>query len=331
MSLKFFYAVSPKSYQKWIIRHIDYCNFEISPLNLIGFIFLFGVGIGFAVSFIPFLAGWISIEWMFALWAAGFLASNLIMHASIIMIADGRANFVEMILPDALQIISANLRSGLTADKAILTSARPEFGPLEVELRKVAKDTLSGKSFEEAMRGMTKKIKSRVLEKTVNLLVEGLSKGGSLTTLLDSVADDVRQIKLLREEIKSFVMMYGIFIFFAAAIGAPMLYAVSTYMVETISTIGGQVDTEELLKSSTASFIKIGSQKINITGEFLMQYSALAILITSIFGGLLIGLVQEGSEKAGFKIIPMLMGVSFGVFFLLSYMLRNIFGASFFG
>jgi flagellar protein FlaJ len=331
MSLKFFYAMSPKSYQKWIIKHIDYCNFEISPLNLIGFIVLFSVGIGFAVGFIPYLAGWISVEWMFAFWAMGFLATELIMHAIIILIADGRGNFVETILPDALQIISANLRSGLTPDKAILTSARPEFGPLEVELRKIAKDTLSGKSFDEAMRGMTKKIKSRVLEKTVNLLLEGLAKGGSLTNLLDSVADDVRQIRLLRGEIKSFVMMYGIFIFFAAAIGAPMLYAISTYMVETISTIGGQVNTEDLLRSSTAAFINIGTQKLNISGEFLMQYSALAILITSVFGGLLIGLVQEGSEKAGFKTIPLLLGVSFGVFFLLSYMLRNIFGSSFFG
>lgn len=327
MVFRIFYALSPKKYKKWMNDHVDYCNFEISPMNLIGFIILFSFGVGFAVGFLPYLANFVTVGLMFALWAVGTLTSILVMHAILLMIADSRANFVEMILPDALQIISANLRSGLTPDKAILTSARPEFGPLESELRKVAKETLSGKPFDESMRGLTQKIKSKVLGKTVGLLVEGLAKGGSLTTLLDSIAEDIRQVRLLRGEIKSFVMMYGIFIFFAAAIGAPMLYAVSGYMVQTLNAVGGQINTEDLLQINQAvTFLKVKPSEV-ITSDFIFQYSAIAIVITSVFGGLLMGLVQGGSEKAGFKTIPMLMGVSFGVYFALSYGLREIFGA----
>ncbi len=324
MFSNFFYAVSPKGYKDWVERHIEYCNLDTTPIKLIGFFVLFGVGVSFAAAFLVFTLAATSVEIMFFVWAAAFVAIEVVMHTSLLLIADSRASFVELILPDALQIISANLRSGLTPDKAILTSARPEFGPLEVELRKVSKETLSGKPFDESLRGLTQKIKSRVLEKTVGLLIEGLAKGGSLSTLLDSIAEDVRQVRLLRGEIKSFVMMYGIFIFFAASIGAPMLYSVSTYMVETLTTLGSQIHTDELITTSTAiPFFKF--KQSLITTEFLIQYSSAAIIVTSIFGGMLIGLIQDGSEKAGLKFIPMLMGIAFAVFFVAQFLLKSVF------
>ena len=324
----FFYAVSPKGYKKWVERHIDYCNLDVSPIKLIGFFTFFSIGIGFAAGFLAFTLLSVPGEVMLAVWAGGFVVAEIIMHVVLLLIADSRANFVETILPDALQIISSNLRSGLTPDKAILTSARPEFGPLENELRKVSKETLSGKPFDESLRGITKKIKSRVLEKTVDLLVEGLAKGGSLTTLLDSIAEDVRQVKLLRGEIKSFVTMYGIFIFFAAAIGAPILYSVSTYMVQTLTTLGGQIGTEDVLSSVSTSLPLVFKFKNSaITPDFLLQYSTIALTVTSIFGSLLIGLVQDGTEKSGIKFIPVLLGMSLGIFFGSQLVLKYIFSA----
>ena len=44
---------------------------------------------------------------------------------------DGRKTKLEVMLPDYLQITSANLRSGIALDRAMLLAARPEFGFLE--------------------------------------------------------------------------------------------------------------------------------------------------------------------------------------------------------
>ena len=151
-------------------------------------------------------------------------------------------------------------------------------------------------------------------------------KGGSLTTLLDSISDDIRQIRILRREIKSYVMMYGIFIFFAACFGAPLLYSVSTYLVETMTKFGGAADVRELFATTTAvPFFKF--KITDITPDFLLLYSVLAISVTTIFGSLLIGLIQEGTEKAGLKFIPVLLSLGLAVFFLSRIVFKNIFGS----
>lgn len=322
------YALAPKGYRSWVDRHIDYCNLEVKPAKLMSFFFLSSFVVGFLAGIFVELAG-APLEYMFLSWGGVFLLCLLVMHLALIMIADSRANLVETILPDALQIISANMRSGLTPDRAILASARPEFGPLEAELKRVSKETLSGKSFEEAMRGITKRIKSSILQKTVELVVEGMSKGGSLTTLLDSIADDVRQVKLLRGEIKSFVIMYGIFIFFAAAIGAPLLYSVSTFMVQTLNNLSSSVgDVDVLTSGSSSTALSLFKFKPStVTTDFLLQYSAVAIFVTCIFGSLIIGLVQDGTEKAGLKYIPVMLLISFAVFLGSQAILSSLFAS----
>lgn len=327
MPTQILYSISPKPYKRWLERHMVYCDLGISPVKMVGFFFTFSVLIAAALGVVSNVFLGASLEMMLAVSVAGFFVTAAMMHMMLIMIADSRAGFVETILPDALEIISANMRSGLTPDKAILTSARPEFGPLEAELKRVSKETLSGRPFEESLKGMTRKIKSNVLSKTVDLIVEGLAKGGSLTTLLDSIAEDVRQARLLRGEIKSYVMMYGIFIFFAAAIGAPLLYSVSTYMVQTLNTLGAQVGDIGSLASSSSSVSFLKYKASGISSEFLFQYSAVAILVTSIFGSLLIGLVSDGTEKAGLKYIPVLAGMGFAVFYGSQFVLKEVLSA----
>ena len=319
--IRLFYALSPKGYRNWMKRYVGYCNFDTTAEKMINFFSIFGIGIGLGAAVLGYLFFDFSVLYGVASGAAGFSLFMVLTHLSLIMIADSRANFVESILPDALQIISSNLRSGLTPDKAILASARPEFGPLEAELKKVSRETLSGIPFDESLSNITKKINSKVLEKTVTLLIEGMEKGGSLNSLLERVSEDIRQSKMLRNEIKSFVMMYGIFIFFAASFGAPILYSVSTFMVDTMGSLSSQVSIDATASISTVSFFNF--EPSPITSEFLIQYSAVAILVTSIFGGLLIGLIQDGNEKAGLKFIPILLGVSFAIFFGSQFVLRS--------
>lgn len=321
------YALAPKGYRRWVESHIEYCNFKVQPAKLMSFFFLFSFVAGFFAGLMAHLILATTVETMFLVWAGSFLVCMMVVHALLMMIADSRAGIVETILPDALQIISANMRSGLTPDRAILASARPEFGPLEAELKKVAKETLSGRSFEDSMRGITKRIKSNMFQKTVDLIVEGLAKGGSLTTLLDSIADDVRQAKLVKGEIKSFVIMYGIFIFFAAAIGAPLLYSVSTFMVQTLNNLGSNVGDIDAISSGSTALSLFKFQQSSITQDFLIQYSVVAIIVTSIFGSLIIGLIQDGTEKAGLKYIPVMMAVAFSIFLGSQALLVSVFAS----
>jgi len=321
---KFVYSIMPKNYKSWLEAHIGYCDLKIKPEKLFGSLLFLGALISISISLLLFLFKFLSFFYFIFSFLLLFLICEIIFHGLLVFTADTRANYVEEILPDALQIISSNMRAGLTHDKAILTSARPEFGPLEKELKNAAKETLSGKPLEEALRNMTKRIKSKLLERTVYLLIEGMEKGGSITALLESIATDIRQVRILKREIKSYVMMYGIFIFFAACIGAPLLYSVSIFLVETMTKFGGGIELEELPQAQVR--LPLGTIKISeITPEFLSLYSYLAIGITTFFGSLLIGLVQEGTEKAGLKFLPIFFPIGFGVFLISQIAIRAIF------
>jgi len=315
--------MTPKGYRKWIEFKLDCADFSTQPDDYAGFSILYGLG----VCVITFLAGFLfdfSIYISIVLCISAFAVFEAIMHAIPIMIADSRANFTDEILPDALRLISSNIRAGLTPDKAFLLSARPEFGPLEKQIRDSAKLTLSGISIEEAIRNIPKKIDSKALRRSIDLLVEGMSRGGNLANLLDGLANDIRQTKILRKEVHSIVMMYAIFIFFAAGIGAPLLYGISSFLVGTMQQMGGKATVQQTF---TGGMEFMTFQSVDISQEFLMYYISISLGITSFFGGLLVGLIQEGKEKAGLRYIPILLMISLSVFFLTRMMIVKIFGA----
>jgi len=320
---KIIYRMTPKVYRKWVEYKLTCADFSTHPEDYAGFSIFYGLALAVVTLFVGLLFDF-SIYISIVLGISTFAVFEAIMHAIPLMIADSRANFTEEILPDALRLISSNIRSGLTPDKAFLLSARPEFGPLEIQMRDSAKLTLSGISVEEAIQNIPKKIDSKALRRSIDLLVEGMSRGGNLANLLDGLANDIRQTRILRKEIHSIVMMYAIFIFFAAGIGAPLLYGISSFLVQTMQQMGGRIEIQETF---TGGMKFMTFQAIGISQEFMMYYISISLGITSLFGGLLIGLIQEGKEKAGLKYIPLLLMISLTVFFLTRIMVVQIFGA----
>jgi Flp pilus assembly protein TadB len=150
---------------------------------------------------------------------------------------DSKAKQVEQVLPDALQIMSANLKAGLTVDQALLASAKPEFGIFEKEMNRIGKEITTGKEIEFALQDSTKRIRSEKYKKTVDLIVSGLRSGGRLSELLSQTSDNLRKQGLIDEKIRSSVMMYSIFIFTAIAFGAPVLFGLSSFLVKVLGLI----------------------------------------------------------------------------------------------
>src|SRR5690349_7842694 len=52
---------------------------------------------------------------------------------------------MEEVFPDFIELVSSNLRSGMTTDKALLLSSRKEFYPLDLEILALGKDITTGK------------------------------------------------------------------------------------------------------------------------------------------------------------------------------------------
>jgi len=321
---------TPKRYKEFLKKQMIYAGMKEEIIDrFIGFSFFFTIFLGFIIAFDLWLIGWGLRGIILGIGAGLFLL--IIIQLSIILIADARANEIEKVLPDALQLMAANIRAGMTVDRAIWLSARPEFGVLEEELRIAGAKTVGGKTIKTALMEMSGRIKSEILEKTFRLVIEGIESGGELAHLLEETARNVRTVQSLKKEIKSSVTTYSIFIFFAAVLGAPALYAISLFFVEIMTKLwspkilGGTKVTGSTMGGGLLA--KAGAPTITV--DQLFWFATSSIVITTMFGALIIGLIQTGKEKNGIKFIPALTCGALIVFIVAQYLIKALFGGFF--
>jgi flagellar protein FlaJ len=306
-------AIYPKSYLSWVKKNLEYADVKVSVEKFLATEFLYSLSLAISVALILYTLKFSAFLILIASFGI-FLAFQIISNVMLILIADKRAKFAEEVLPDVLQLTAANLRAGLTPDRALMLAARPEFGLLEDEIRVAAKKAVAGTPIEEAIVGIGKKIKSKLISRTLTLITEGIRKGGEIAGLLEQTAEDIRNTKLLKKEVAAQVTMYAIFIFMAAGLIAPLLYSISTYLVETMAKIGA-AGVEEAVAKYGRSMGFISFRLVKFPPGFLTYYALGAMTITSFFGSLLIGLLREGSEKAGIKFIPIFLILNLIIFF----------------
>jgi flagellar protein FlaJ len=318
---RFVKAILPKKYFEWLRKNLVYASIDISEDKFATLAFAYSLSFSFLIFVILQLTGF-GQYWYFSLLSIPLIF--LLPHLFLILIGDKNAEFVESILPDALQLMAANIRSGLTPDKALLFSARPEFGILEKEIRLAASKAIAGEPLEEALLSIGDRIKSRLVSRTFKLIIDGMRKGGELANLLEQTSEDMREIKLLKKEISAQVGMYAIFILIATGIAAPLLFSLSSYLIQTMYSLGESINIK-----GAESYTSMGFLKLSIGGvspSFIQTYAFLMMLSSSIFGSLLVGILQSGKEKAGLKYIPLLIAANFLIFFLAQIFLGQVIG-----
>ena len=238
---------------------------------------------------------------------------------------DAKAKFVEEVLPDALRLMASNLHAGLTIDKALLLAARPEFGPLQEEIMYMGKEVTVGKDFVEALYGITKHIRSDKLLKTVNVIASSIRSGGQLAPLLEQTSRNLRDQYFIEQKIRANIKMYIIFIFAAVGVGAPMLYALSTFLVEVLTGILSGID----IPPTAGLDLPLNLAKTSIDVGFVKAYVITAILVTAVMGSFIVGLIQRGSEREGFRYIPIIVALSLTVFFVVRFLIGQLLGGLF--
>lgn len=318
-------ALFPRSIRKKVRTAIGYSYFDMDPEKFLGFAILFGLGIGFVLAFFIDYYDVLSIGVAFVICVA---LVEFILYIWLVMSADSKARFVDEALPDALQLMSSNIRGGLTTDKALLMSARPEFGPLEEEIKRIGKETMAGKDLADSLEKTTDKIKSKNLQRAMDLIVQSLKSGGQLADLLDQTANDLREQQMIQKEISASVLMYVIFIVIAIALGAPALFAMSSFLVTLLTKNMAMIASD--LPTNMADMggaMPISIREMTITPEFIRTYSLISLSMSSFFGSLIMGLILKGEEKAGLKFFPLILSIALGLFLLARYVLDLTLGS----
>lgn len=256
---------------------------------------------------------------------AGLPMGLIIPYAFFVVMAERRKKAIERVLPDALLLMSANIESGLTVDKAFLLSARDEFGPLADDIRRAAMKMFGGKPVEEALLELAEDTNSPLFEETLKLLIDGINSGGEVSSLLESSADDIRKSLHLREEIAANVKMYSMFILFASLLGAPLLFGVSTYLAQTTKEMwasqAGGINLESIPDTGPFSF---SAPSFDV--EFFRMFAVASLIISNAFAALIISEIKNGNIKNGFKLVPIFVVVAVIAFFIVDIVIQNTLG-----
>lgn len=144
-------------------------------------------------------------------------------------------------LPYALRHMGIELKSGKGLHDTLITIRDAGYGTFSDEIKRVLEEVKFGKSTEDALLEMSKRIKSEGLQRAIQQIVGTLRVGGNLAHSLDIIANDISfemQIKLKEyaQKLNSFILIYTFIAILAPVITLIMLMAGSTVMGDVISS-----------------------------------------------------------------------------------------------
>jgi len=236
--------------------------------------------------------------------------------------SSARVKKIEALFPDFLQLVSSNLRAGMTIDRSMLLSAREEFDPLDKEILKAGRDITTGKEIDVALISMAERIGSEKIAKIIQLIISGIESGGDMARLLEETAQNMRNRLFLEKKAASSVLMYVIFIFVAVAVGAPALFALSNILVEVLTSLLGTLpDLSSVAASGANTPFTLSS--VNISTTFIFYFSIVFMLGINLLASLVLGLVSKGEEREGLKFFIPITIISMVIFLSIKFLLAG--------
>lgn len=278
-------------------------------------------------ALVNFLGLWVVYEVTdpAVLLGTSLLAATVVMfifYSLLYIRVEDRSRRVEYALPDMLQMVAANMRAGVTPIVALRMAARPEFGPLEEEIKYATTKALGVESFTDALAGIGETINSEVLERTISLFTTSLRSGGNISALLELVAEEIRSAQELRRELIASTNMYIVFILFTMIIGMPLLLSISIQFVTMVEDLQSKQGTQSILSHELGLSISPP-----ISASFIGQASYVLLILTAVLASMLVGTIHDGSKWYGLRFAPLFITASLIVFVLLrEYILSTLLG-----
>jgi flagellar protein FlaJ len=329
-------SVFPKNLVPKVARLIVQGGFEdIDARTFLGFALFFSSCVAVITFFLaPLFFAETAIQLGLALFS--LVACAAMFYLLLVMSADARARQIEDIWPVALQIISANIKAGMTLENAIWSAARPEFGQLKDEINRMSADAFGGIPITQTLNNMTERVNSTIMNRSIRLINEGIMLGGQMASLLDQVAADIRANQLLQKEIATTTLTYSIFIVFAAVVASPILFSVSTFYAQLNENIMDKRASSQ--DSSQLSALAQKQGRVNLPMAFgtggtssikaaeSRNFALASIAITTFFSSLILGLIRTGKATRGIKYAPVFVTTALVIYLSFTAFLQSTFG-----
>jgi len=129
-----------------------------------------------------------------------------------------RVRKIDSRFPDFVRDLAESRRAGMTFTKAIMYSAKGNYGVLTPEIEKIARHISWGGSVEDALSAFAKRVNTKLITRTVSLIIEASRSGGNVADVLDAASKDAREIRFLEVERRSNMMSYVAVVYVAMGV-----------------------------------------------------------------------------------------------------------------
>jgi flagellar protein FlaJ len=200
-----------------------------------------------------------------------------------------------------------NVKSGTPISKSIINLKTRDYGVLSNYIQKLANQIALGIPLTSALEIFAKDTGSSIVARSVSLISEAEKAGGQIDSIIESVSNSVNQIEHLKKERKSAI--------FNLAVQGYIIFIIFIIIMLVL-----QFKILPMLSGFSTSDTQISLQ--NITPDKFANPLMILILIQSLFSGLVIGKIAEGSIKDGIKHSFILIFISL----ILKYGVDALFG-----
>lgn len=211
-----------------------------------------------------------------------------------------RTKRMEDQLPDFLQVLSSNLKGGMTFERALWAAVKPRFNVLGSEMAKASKKVMTGYEIGKALTELADKYDSLMLRRTVDLIITEVESGGNVAQLIDRLVDNLKETKSLKNEMSASAIAYIIFISVIVVVISPLLFALSFHLLAIITNFVGQLSSA----TQRVGALPFAFSKINVNPQDFRIFSIISIFVISFFSSLIVSIVEKGDMKGGVKYIP---------------------------
>ena len=211
---------------------------------------------------------------------------------------------IDEAIPKLLTDVSAEVKTGISLDRAIEHASTKDYGPLQGELKKLLTQLELGVPFDVAVENLIKRVHTNMVKRTFGLLIQANRAGGKIEELLDIIQSDANELFLLDKERKTALRPYVVVIYIAFFV----FVAVSVILVDSFF--------KQVLGASGGTTVSFGSGNglaglsLPIVKDLFLQMA----LIEAIFGGLGAGKLGEGSFSSGFKHVLIMASITVLIF-----------------
>jgi flagellar protein FlaJ len=219
---------------------------------------------------------------------------------------------IEKNFSDSLKQMADTLKAGDTYESALREVVESDYGRLSEEMGLALRRLEDGENLDSALSGFAQRIDSRLIKRTITIILDSIKTGASLAEILDEIADDVRDFQRLKEDRIANTTMQFMFMVAAGGFIAPVIFGEINAVVNNFSRISAQAMSAEQMAAAMD------------TSNFIILLIQLYLIIEVVGSGTMMALIREGKINKSIIYIPILLVIAFIAYYASSIVIKSM-------